>query len=575
MDKTVSRGLALVVDDDKTNRLVLETLLKRNGFDTISAEDGEKAVEIFSQHDCDIVFMDVMMPVMDGYQATRKIKELCKDYFVPVLFLTALNDEQSLAKCIEAGGDDFISKPYSITILNSKIQAIERVRDMSRKIRAMYTRIQNDEEIAEKIFSSVVLSGNPDNKYIRSIIKSADIFSGDMFISAYSPSRDINILLADFTGHGLAAALGAIPVSEVFRAMTAKGFALHEIVSAINNKLNRLLPSSMFMAAQVISISHELDFVNICNCGMPPVYLKRGNELVSCQSSTYALGVVPNIDYSDEIKCLATNIGDRVILASDGVSESLSIDGEEFGENRIINMIKESNADKFCIDSIYKELVKFSGGQVQSDDISIAEVILNPGLLPVWDMPVLTRAEKESLLVNDERVNDKGNSVNFSMDISGENIKSLDPIPHLINNISQIIGTTRYDQSLFTILTELYMNAVDHGVLELDSEIKDSADGFMKFFEIREKRLSELDNGNIEIKINVNNKDHKYPVIRIRVADSGNGFDLSKYISQENIETQAFGRGIALVTNLCAKVQYEDPGNIVEVVFICDDIPQP
>ena len=572
MNKACSRGYALVVDDDKTNRLVLETLLKRNGFDTISAEDGAIAVEAFKNNSIDIVFMDVMMPNMDGYEATQKIKELSKDYFVPVIFLTALNDEKSLAKCIDAGGDDFISKPYSITILNSKIQAVERVRDMSRKISSMYTRIQNDEEIAEKIFNSVVLSGNPKNDYIKNILKSADIFSGDMFISAYSPSRDINILLADFTGHGLGAALGAIPVSEVFRAMTAKGFALHEIVAAINNKLNRLLPTSMFMAAQIVNISHELDYINVCNCGMPPVYVKQENEIILCDSKNLALGIMPNTDYIEDIQHVATQIGDHIILASDGVSESLNIEGEEYGEEQVLNVIKGSIKNNFCIDIIYKDLTEFCGKQKQSDDISIAEVILNPGLLPVWDMPILTREDSEILLANEDDIENSDNNIEFSLYISGVNIKNLDPIPHVINNINQIIGTNRFDQPLYTILTELYMNAVDHGVLGLDSELKNSADGFLKFFEEREKLLNKLSYGHVKIDILINNNDKHHSIIKIRVEDSGKGFEISKYsIYETDAGTQAFGRGITLVSSLCSKIQYEEPGNVVEVIFICDD----
>ena len=74
-------------------------------YEVVEAVNGEQAIECFSLHEPDIIFMDVMMPVMDGYEATRRIKALAGDHFVPVIFLTAMSDEKALARCIEVGGD--------------------------------------------------------------------------------------------------------------------------------------------------------------------------------------------------------------------------------------------------------------------------------------------------------------------------------------------------------------------------------------------------------------------------------------------------------------------------------------
>jgi two-component system, HptB-dependent secretion and biofilm response regulator len=83
----------------------------------------------------DFVFMDVMMPVLDGYEAVRRIKELCrqKGRFCPVLFVTAASDDRALADCIACGGDDFLTKPFNHTIMRAKMRALERT---SRSLRA-------------------------------------------------------------------------------------------------------------------------------------------------------------------------------------------------------------------------------------------------------------------------------------------------------------------------------------------------------------------------------------------------------------------------------------------------------
>jgi len=104
--------------------------------------------------------MDVMMPVMDGYDATRRIKTLAGSHFVPVIFLTALTDEAALARCIEAGGDDFLTKPYNRVILQSKISALLRLRELywvrekqRDEIQLHHQRLQQEQTLAERIFS--------------------------------------------------------------------------------------------------------------------------------------------------------------------------------------------------------------------------------------------------------------------------------------------------------------------------------------------------------------------------------------------------------------------------------------
>jgi len=127
-------GKALIVDDEKTNRLVLKSLLAKQGYQTIEAVNGQEAIDLFHRENPSIIFMDVMMPVLDGYEATRQIKAASANHFVPVIFLTAMSDEEALAQCIEAGGDDFLVKPYDKLILQSKIRSMQRIAVLNREV---------------------------------------------------------------------------------------------------------------------------------------------------------------------------------------------------------------------------------------------------------------------------------------------------------------------------------------------------------------------------------------------------------------------------------------------------------
>ena len=113
----------LIADDEASNRLLLKGLLRKSGHVVIEAQNGREAVEMFAEERPDMVFMDVMMPEMDGYEATERIKALAGERWIPVIFLTALSDEAGLARCIECGGDDFLTKPYSPVLLGARMNS--------------------------------------------------------------------------------------------------------------------------------------------------------------------------------------------------------------------------------------------------------------------------------------------------------------------------------------------------------------------------------------------------------------------------------------------------------------------
>ena len=160
---------ALIVDDEITNRLILRSLLKKQGYQTVEAKDGQEAVELFIQESPNIVFMDVMMPVMDGYEATRIIKDKAGNNFIPIIFLTALTDEESLQACIDAGGDDFLTKPYDRFLLQNKIQAMQRISNLNKEVKGMYSLIHREQEIAEQVFNNAVQKTNIKNQFVKNI----------------------------------------------------------------------------------------------------------------------------------------------------------------------------------------------------------------------------------------------------------------------------------------------------------------------------------------------------------------------------------------------------------------------
>jgi len=116
----------LVVDDTATNRMILQVFLRKLKLTVITADDGVQGVAAFERESPDLVIMDVMMPVMDGFEATRRIKALAGERWVPVIFLSALDKEENLVAGLDAGGDDYLHKPVNFVILEAKMRSLSR-----------------------------------------------------------------------------------------------------------------------------------------------------------------------------------------------------------------------------------------------------------------------------------------------------------------------------------------------------------------------------------------------------------------------------------------------------------------
>jgi PleD family two-component response regulator len=117
------KPLVLVVDDDPAMRVIISTNLELAGFRVVSAGDGPSAVALLDDHVPDVVVLDVMMPMMDGYATLGKIRRHATASHVPVIVLTGRNDSSDPVKSLEAGADDFIAKPFSPQEMLARVRA--------------------------------------------------------------------------------------------------------------------------------------------------------------------------------------------------------------------------------------------------------------------------------------------------------------------------------------------------------------------------------------------------------------------------------------------------------------------
>lgn len=134
----------LVVDDHPSSRMTAVALLSVEGYDVIEADSGSSALEIVNSGNPDLILLDVMMPGMDGFEVCRRLKQDDHTRLTPIVFITALDDRRSRLRGIEAGGDDFLTKPFDQLELSARVKSLIRQK-----------RLNEDLDHAEKVLFSI------------------------------------------------------------------------------------------------------------------------------------------------------------------------------------------------------------------------------------------------------------------------------------------------------------------------------------------------------------------------------------------------------------------------------------
>jgi CheY-like chemotaxis protein len=560
----VRRLKILVADDTDTDRLILESIVRKEGHNVVSACNGLEAVQVYSAEKPDIVLLDALMPELDGFGAARKIKELAGDELVPIIFLTSLSDTESLVQCLDAGGDDFLSKPYNRIILQAKIKSFNRMRELHSTMLAQRNqivqynnRLLQEQMVAKHVFDNVAHSGCLNASNVRYFLSSLAVFNGDVLVAAMRPNGSMMVLLGDFTGHGLPAAIGAMPLASTFYGMVPKGFSMTDILREINGKLKNILPVGIFCCATMMDINFRKKRLKIWNGGLPDcfVYHHKEGNVTPVKSTHLPLGVLSNRAFKDNCEYFELEQEDRIFVWSDGIHEARNAQGEMFGEERLKNVFTRNQAPNHLFNEIIEGVQQFVGSGEKDDDLSLLEIRM--------DEPARVNSFAK------EASDRFGNSeIEWTMvfEVKPTSFKVFDPLPMLLNVLMEVPSLRAFSSTLYTILAELYTNALEHGVLKLDSELKKTAEGFSDYYELREQRINQVTEGFVRINI-AHKTNENGGLLKVRIEDSGDGFDHQSRTADTLSSFGYSGRGIALVEKLCGTVNYLGCGNIVEVAF--------
>lgn len=548
----------LVVDDIVTNRALLrQALVALNDYDVVEAVSGKEAISQFEKEKPDLILMDIMMPDIDGCQATTAIKEKMGDDYTPIIFVTALSSEDSLATALASGGDDFISKPFNIEVLASKINAHLRIRVLNQQLNIknelllrLNQDLMNEQELIEHFFESAIKQSFLDDDFIKYHMSSMSAFNGDLLLAEQAPHGGLYLIMGDFSGHGLTAAMGTLPVAMIFFKMVSESASVGDIAQEINSQLYKLMPPSMFFVATILELNARGDIMSVWMGGNPESYwLNRNGELKDTIDAQHMpLGILNDDEFDPKSQIFNIEPEDKIYLYSDGIIEAKNQNGELFGDERLKDILVNAGDDRF--NDVLKQLNEFTSDNSQSDDITLVELTCNA-------IPAPQKTEEAIL-------NDKVLDWELSISFNANDMRTPDPLSKLCVILNAMPYLSRHKGVLQILLTEIYTNSLEHGVLKIKSIDKSDEDHFLEYYKKKDAALSILENGFIDFNFSfyADSADKYY--LKIQVSDSGDGYQVDGLTSTDEM---LHGRGLSIIMSFSEAISFSEDGKTMEVLY--------
>jgi|GEM_PF-103330 len=381
----VVQGRLLVVDDDESNRDMLSRRLQRDGYTVEVAANGVDAMRLLRASGFDLVLLDLIMSGLDGYQVLLKMKHDPALREIPVIMLSALDQEGGIARCIEQGAEDYVAKPFSPVFLRARIEASLEKKRLRDKERQTYEALLTSQkrlaaELTEAATYVQSLLPPPLEGEVRARWRfqpSAEL-GGDIFGYHWIDADRLAIYLLDVSGHGVGAALLSVSVFNVLRTQSLQGTDFGD-PAAVLKQLNQVFPmerqNNLLFTIWYGVFDRGSRRLAYASGGHPPAVLIGASPNAGQQLSTggRVLGCDPATEFRSE--ACAVTPGSRLYVFSDGAYEIAMPNGHTAQLADLLQQLEQPvSPGGSKLDDVVKWAQTIGGQTSLEDDMSILEV---------------------------------------------------------------------------------------------------------------------------------------------------------------------------------------------------------
>ncbi|WP_172327721.1 PP2C family protein-serine/threonine phosphatase [Mangrovicoccus sp. HB161399] len=393
----------LIVDDSRMQRKILSATLKQMGYDVTEAASGEEALELCRGRQFELILSDWMMPGMDGPEFCARFRDLEGDSYGYFILLTSKSERDDIAKGLEVGADDFITKPVNAVELRARLTAGQRIVNMQRqlsqknkqlslafqRIQALYDAIEADLAEGKRLQQSLVRDRYKDlgAAELSLLLRSAGHVGGDLVGWFPTSGSQIGLYAIDVSGHGITSALLTARLAG-YLSSTSKdqNIALertvdnwfrtlppHLVVKRLNDLMFQDIDTEHYFTICLAIVDLRSGLVRMTQAGHPHPAVQRADGMVEFfGAGDLPVGLVPDVDYSSFSFFLSP--GDRLLLVSDGVTECPAgpENPEMIDQDGLANILSRNRglAGPALLEAMVWDLTQFFGADDLPDDVS-------------------------------------------------------------------------------------------------------------------------------------------------------------------------------------------------------------
>lgn len=262
--------------------------------------------------------------------------------------------------------------------------AVARLAAQNEELHVLHQQVRREQRLAGHLLANVRRQGCLDIPGVRHLTTPLDFFNGDVALSAATPDGQLRWMLGDFTGHGLSAAVGTIPVASTFYATCRKGIGLVESIETINDLLKGLLPAGLFCATAVLSLDPPKRTLTVWNGGLPAVIVRntRDGQLRLQSSQALPLGLVSSRELEVCPVTMSVEPHEEIYVYSDGLTDAQNEAGSFFGGDRIAEVLAKPGVPGDGFGLLLEELKRYRGEVRAADDVSLIVVTVGALRIP-------------------------------------------------------------------------------------------------------------------------------------------------------------------------------------------------
>jgi sigma-B regulation protein RsbU (phosphoserine phosphatase) len=372
--------LILIVDDNPANVEILQMRLAANNYEIITAADGEEGLAMARDAQPDLILLDIMMPKMDGIEVCRHIRADASLPFIPIIMVTAKADSKDVVAGLEAGGDEYLTKPVDHAALVARVKSMLRIKELHDTVLEQSAQLKAQLETATQI-QSLFWPKIPELKaggHIWAESAPATYVGGDLYDVIPLPDDSLLAYVADVSGKGVPAALIMAALSTNIRSEALLQSEVDKLLETVNNRLHSLTSEEGFFATIVLGRYWPASGKMQLALGghLQPLWIGPNGLGNLPNLKGISMGVTPDVQY--EKNEVALSPGEAVLFFSDGVIEAENEDKELFGNQRLIDYIKNAKGPPWG-KGLLDLISQWRGNAQANDDLTLLEIWRDPG----------------------------------------------------------------------------------------------------------------------------------------------------------------------------------------------------